>query len=106
MIFEIDHAYMHTGGSEKVDHILDHTRFLVELFSERCQAVQLTNIVFHIQQTKPIDLIDFWTSEVMGAGEPQIKTQKMGKIERDKEEIHRTRMQTELVGNRWYSKDA
>ncbi len=85
MLFEIDHAYMHTGDLEKVDHILARNSLLGWIIFRAMPGLQLTSSVyeFHIQHTKPIDLIDFWTGEAMGVGEPQIKTPKIGKVKRE-----------------------
>ncbi len=62
MLFEIDHAYMHTGNSEKVDDILARNSLLGRIIFQAMPGLQLTTseYEFHIQHTTPIDLIDFW----------------------------------------------
>ncbi len=85
MLFEIDRAYMHTGESEKVDHILARHLLLDGIIFRALPGLQLTSCEyeFHIQHTKPIDLFDFWTSEAMGVDEPKIKHQKIGNDQRE-----------------------
>ncbi len=99
MLIGIDHSYMHTGDSKKVDHIVARHSPLGWVIFGAMPGLQQTSSVFHIQYTKPVDLTDFWTSEAMGVGQPQIEMPKMSKIER--EETKLIEQGCKLVGNRW-----
>lgn len=69
MLIGIDHAYMHTGQTKQVEHIVaKKSPFGWVIFSLPTAKLidNVTTIVLHVRFQEPVDRSDFWMTESLG----------------------------------------
>ncbi|XP_028413778.1 uncharacterized protein LOC114536622 [Dendronephthya gigantea] len=103
LLIGIDHANMHTGQTKQVEHLVARRSPLgwVIFGSSTGQLSNATTTVLHVRYPEPIDLSDFWATEVMG-----VKVQpctcdadKLSQSERQEKRL--IEESAHKVGNQW-----
>ena len=103
LLIGIDHAYMHTGPTKQVNHLVARKSPLgwVIFGSPPGDGMNVTTTVFHVKYANPVNLSDFWTTEAMGiVVDPCIcDANKLSQLEREEKRIIEESAKKE--GNHW-----
>ena len=91
LLIGIDHAYMHTGPTKQVDHLVVGKSLLgwVIFGSPHGDGMNVITTVLHVKYANPVDLSDFLATEAMGVVvDPCIcDANNLSQLERDKKKI-------------------
>ncbi len=103
LLMGIDHAHMHTGQMQQVDHLVARKSPLgwVIFGSTSGGLNNVTTKVLHVKTGIPVDLSDFWTTESMGVQvDPCVcDANKLNQLER--EEKMMIENSARKVGEQW-----
>ena len=90
LLIGIDHARMHTGQTKQSGHLVArNTPLEWVIFGSASKDVPVSGLVCHVQLATPVDISDFWKTEVMGV---EVKpcvcdADKLTQMEREEAEI-------------------
>ena len=69
LLILIDHAHMHTGPTKQSGHLVArNTPLGWVIFGSSSEDVPVSGLICHVQLATPVDISDFWRTEVMGVG--------------------------------------
>ena len=90
LLIGIDHAHMHTGQTKQSGHLVArNTPLGWVIFGSSSEDVPVSGLICHVQLATPVDISDFWRTEVMGV---EVKpcvcdADKLTQMEREEAEI-------------------
>ena len=91
LLIGIDHAYMHTGPTKQVVHLVARKSPLgwIIFGSPPGDGMNVTTTVLYVKYANPVDLADFSTTEIMGVVVyPCIcDANKLSQLEREEKQI-------------------
>ena len=101
LLIGIDHAQLHTGETKQSGQLVARkTPLGWVLFGGRSSGTETTNQIYHVAYATPVELTDFWKTEVMGVEvKPCIcDADKLSQIEREKKlrllAVHARKLET------------
>jgi hypothetical protein len=103
LLIGIDHAYMHTGQTKQVEHLVARKSPLgwVMFGSATGQSNNGTATVLHVRYPETVDLSDFWVTETMGVTVKPCTcdADKLSQSEREEKRV--IEESARKVGNQW-----
>ncbi|XP_046862937.1 uncharacterized protein LOC124456562 [Xenia sp. Carnegie-2017] len=103
LLVGIDHAYMHTGQTKQVEHVVARESPLgwVLFVSSTGQSNIATTTVLHVRYPEAVDLSEFWATEAMGVTVKPCtcEAEKLSQSEREEKQV--IEQSAKKVGKQW-----
>ena len=104
LLIGIDHAYMHTGQTKQVEHLVARKSPLGWVIFGSSTAQLIDNVattVLHVRFQEPVDLSDFWMTESMGVTVKPCTCEADKLSQSEREEKQAIEESAQRVGNQW-----